>query len=101
MWKQGKRLVNGFESMIHDFGIEAKMVGMPVIPMLKFIYDDPEKNEKYRNIFFTDVIEKGIFLHPSYQWFLSLAHTDKDVDDTLNAAESGFSKIKKAIKRYS
>ena len=97
MWKQGKRLVNGFESMIGDFGIEAKMVGMPVVPMLKFIYDDPGKNEKCKNIFFTEVIEKGIFLRPNHHWFLSLAHTDKDVDDTLNAAEEAFFKLKKNI----
>jgi hypothetical protein len=47
MWKQGKRLVNGFESMIHDFGIEAKMVGMPVIPMLKF--RNIKKQKGYQN----------------------------------------------------
>ncbi|MHB1337066.1 MAG: hypothetical protein ACYCXQ_14115 [Candidatus Humimicrobiaceae bacterium] len=50
-----------------------------------------------KNIFFSDVIEKGIFLHPSHHWFLSLVHTDKDVDDTLNAARSGFSKLKNVI----
>lgn len=97
MWKQGRRLVNGFESMIGDFGIQAKMIGLPVIPMLKFTYDDPEINEKAKVVFFSDVIEKGIFLHPSHHWFLSLAHTDKDVDDTLNAAQAGFKKLKKVI----
>jgi len=98
MWKQGTRLVKGFESMINDFGIEAKMIGLPVVPMLKFTYDDPQKNENAKNIFFSEVIEKGIFLHPSHHWFLSLAITDKDVDDTLNAANEGFLKLKKAIR---
>ena len=98
MWKQGTRLVKGFESMINDFGIEAKMSGLPVVPMLKFIYNDPQKNENAKNTFFSEVIEKGIFLHPSHHWFLSLAITDKDVDDTLNAANAGFLKLKKVIK---
>ncbi|HEY5500489.1 MAG TPA: aminotransferase class III-fold pyridoxal phosphate-dependent enzyme, partial [Candidatus Humimicrobiaceae bacterium] len=40
MWKQGTRLVKGFEAMIKDNGIEAKMAGLSVIPMLKFIYED-------------------------------------------------------------
>lgn len=95
MWEQGRRLVEGFESMINDFGIEAEMAGLPVIPMLKFLYDDPDKNDKARNVFFSDVAEKGILLHPTHHWFLSLAHTKKDVDDTLNAAESGLRKVKK------
>jgi glutamate-1-semialdehyde-2,1-aminomutase len=97
MWKQGTRLVKGFENLINDYGIEAKMIGLPVIPMLKITYNNPEKNETAKNIFFSDAIGKGIFLHPSHHWFLSLAHTDKDVDDTLNAAQSGFLKLKKAI----
>lgn len=95
MWAQGTRLVDGFKQLINDYGIEAKMVGMPVIPMLKFNYEDEEKNEKYKNIFFSEVIERGVFLHPSHHWFLSLAHLDKDIDDTLNAAEAGFAKLKK------
>jgi len=95
MWAQGTRLVDGFKQLINDYGIEAKMAGMPVIPMLKFNYEDEEKNEKYKNIFFSEVIERGVFLHPSHHWFLSLAHLDKDIDDTLNAAEAGFAKLNK------
>ena len=97
MWRQGNKLVNGFKSLIRDFNIEAEMIGLPVIPMLKFNYNDPDINMKYKNIFFSEMVEKGILLHPNHHWFLSLAHTDKDVDDTLNAAEESFSKLKKII----
>lgn len=97
MWKQGNKIVSGLESMIEDYNIEAKMYGMPVIPMLKFIYPEPEKNELCMEVFFSEVIGRGIFLHPRHHWFLSLAHTDADVEDTLYAAELGFKKLKKAI----
>ena len=97
MWKQGTKIVKGFESMIKDYKIEAEMRGMPVIPFFKFNYPEPAKNESCRNIFFGTVISKGIFLHPAHHWFLSLAHTDKDVDDTLNAAEDGFRELKKSL----
>ncbi|MCL4377091.1 MAG: aspartate aminotransferase family protein [Actinobacteria bacterium] len=97
MWKQGKKIANGLEKLINDFNIEAKMIGLPVIPMLKFTYNNPDLNNKCKEIFFGEMIERGIFLHPSHHWFLSLAHTDEDVDDTLNAAEFSFSKLKKSI----
>jgi len=97
MWKQGTKLVNGFKSLINDFNIEAEMIGLPVMPMLKFTYNDQELNTKYKNIFFAELVEKGILLHPNHHWFLSLAHTDKDVDDTLNASEAGFKKLRKEI----
>lgn len=97
MWKRGTKLVNGFKSLINDFNIEAEMIGLPVMPMLKFTYNDQELNTKYKNIFFAELVEKGILLHPNHHWFLSLAHTDKDVDDTLNASEAGFKKLRKDI----
>ena len=97
MWKQGKKIVNGFEKLINDYGIEAKMIGLPVIPMLKFTYKSDEANNKCKEIFFGEMIERGIFLHPNHHWFLSLAHTDEDVDDTINAAEFSFTKLKKAL----
>ena len=68
-----------------------------MIPFLKFTYADQERNEKSKNIFYSEVIQRGIFLHPNHCWFLSLAHSDKDINDTLNAAEIGFSKLRKLL----
>ena len=95
MWKQGEKLVHGFENLIDTFGIEAKMIGMSVIPMLIFTYNNPDTNNKYKEIFFGGMVERGILLHPNHHWFLSLAHTSKDVDDTLNRAEDCFKILKK------
>ena len=97
MWKQGKKIVEGFNRMANENKIEANMVGLPVIPMFKFVYPDEQHNSKCRTIFFSEVIKRGIMLHPTHHWFLSTAMTDKDVDDTLNAAEAGFKKLKKAL----
>lgn len=97
MWKQGRKIWDGFNSLINDLNIEAKIYGLPVIPMLRFIYKDEGLNLKCKEYFFSEMIQKGILLHPNHHWFLSLAHTDKDVDDTLNAAESCFSKLKNII----
>lgn len=97
MWRQGAKLVKGIEGLIADYGIEANMAGMPPVPMLKFLYADNTKNDLVKNIFFGEVIERGIFLHPSHHWFLSLAHSDKDVDDTLNAVDEGFKKLKQKV----
>lgn len=97
MWKQGKKIFEGFNRMAADNKIEAKMVGLPVIPMLKFIYPDELLNEKCRKIFFSEVIDRGIMLHPTHHWFLSTAITDEDVENTLNAAEAGFNALKKSL----
>jgi glutamate-1-semialdehyde 2,1-aminomutase len=42
--------------------------------------------------FFREMLERGIYLAPSkYEaWFLTIAHTDEDIDSTLEAAEASF-----------
>ncbi len=45
--------------------------------------------------FFVEMMEQGIYLPPSQfeAWFLSLAHTQKDLDKTIEACDSAFQKI--------
>jgi glutamate-1-semialdehyde 2,1-aminomutase len=45
--------------------------------------------------FFIEMMEQGIYLPPSQfeAWFLSLAHTQKDIDKTIEACDSAFKKL--------
>ncbi len=45
--------------------------------------------------FFIEMMEQGIYLPPSQfeAWFLSLAHTQKDLDRTIEACDAAFKKI--------
>jgi glutamate-1-semialdehyde 2,1-aminomutase len=45
--------------------------------------------------FFTEMMEQGIYLPPSqYEaWFVSLAHTQKDLDKTIEACDNAFRTI--------
>jgi len=59
-------------------------------------YDEAQDTDGERfAAFFRSLLEEGINLAPSkYEaWFLTTAHTDEDVDYTLEAAEKAFSKL--------
>lgn len=45
--------------------------------------------------FFIEMMEQGIYLPPSQfeAWFVSLAHTQKDLDRTIDACDAAFGKI--------
>jgi glutamate-1-semialdehyde 2,1-aminomutase len=45
--------------------------------------------------FFIDMMEQGIYLPPSQfeAWFISLAHTQKDLDRTIEACDTAFKKM--------
>jgi glutamate-1-semialdehyde 2,1-aminomutase len=45
--------------------------------------------------FFIEMMEQGIYLPPSQfeAWFISLAHTQKDLDETIEACDTAFGRI--------
>ena len=38
-------------------------------------------------------LEKGHYLHPTHPWFLSLAHTEQDIDSTVSAVKEAIATI--------
>jgi glutamate-1-semialdehyde 2,1-aminomutase len=53
-------------------------------------YEEAIKADKSRfNTFFAKMLDQGIYLAPSAfeAWFVSTAHSDQDIDYTLNCAE--------------
>ena len=51
--------------------------------------------------FFIEMMNQGIYLPPSQfeAWFISLAHTRKDLDQTLDACEEAFKKIQQEAEK--
>jgi glutamate-1-semialdehyde aminotransferase len=38
--------------------------------------------------------DRGVFMHPHHNWFMSLAHTEEDIARTLEAARSAFGELR-------
>ena len=70
-------------------------MGFPPLPMLKFNVTSLETQNKIKETFFAETTKRGILLHPNHHWFLSLAHTDTDVDRTLEAVSESIKIAKK------
>ena len=51
-------------------------------------------------LFFRGMIKRGIYLPPSQfeAWFLSAAHTDRDIQKTLDAAKAAMLEVARRIK---
>lgn len=59
-------------------------------------YDSAKKSDTKKFAqFFIHMMEEGVYLPPSQfeAWFLSLAHTQKDLDQTLEACDRAFRKL--------
>ncbi len=94
MAQRGQMLLDGLVEIGSRHGLEITPSGVPAIPFIHF-RDDPDL---YLNqLFCAEVTGRGSFLHPHHNWFLSAAHEEEDIRETLNHAEEAMKAVKKAL----
>lgn len=95
MMKIGNMLKEGLLKLAQDHGFQLTISGPPTIPYVRFT----NEIDFYRmQIWATEVTRRGSFFHPHHNWFISAAHTEKDVNETLNHADLAFVVLKKTFK---
>ena len=98
-----KKLVLGFESAAREAGvkIQAHQAGS----MFSIFFNEgtvkdyassAASDQEAFKVWFRAMLEQGVYLAPSQfeTLFLSLAHTDEDIDRTIAAAEKAFAQVK-------
>jgi glutamate-1-semialdehyde-2,1-aminomutase len=113
LWEIGKQLLDGLKQIIEQKKIRADVLGVPPMPFLVFgdaadhmtvwqelIWNkgDPgtEKDKRAMKVFYNEMARRGIFMHPRHHWYSCFAHTNEDVQKTLEAAEASFDLAQKA-----
>jgi glutamate-1-semialdehyde 2,1-aminomutase len=98
--KVGDRLAEGLRKLAADAGVPVRVDGLGTVFQVWFS-DHPIKNwrdaERYANVdrftrWYQEMFLRGVLFHPSQyeNLFVSLVHTDADVDRTLEAAAEVF-----------
>lgn len=90
MERIGMLLQEGLRHQAVRHGIEVSVTGPPSMPLMLFTGDD---GQRLAQDFSVRCIERGVFLHPTHNWFISAAHTDQDVKATLNATDEAFAAL--------
>ncbi len=105
IWKQGAKLLNGFNKISSDAGLLGlvKAHGIGARHVLEFLDKDKEPNWEAKSLFQQEVIKCGVLYGPGNN--ISYAHTDQDILKTLDAYASAFKVLKPAydngdFKRY-
>lgn len=92
--KIGLMLKEGLESLGKEAGFRARLSGPLAIPYLTFD-EDPDLYLNQR--FCAAMADRGVFMHPHHNWFISLAHTEDDIEITLDAAGKAFREMAGAV----
>ena len=90
----GRVLKDGLESLGLEAGFRARVSGPPAIPYLTFD-EDPDLYLNQR--FCAAMADRGVFMHPHHNWFISLAHSEEDIARTLEAARSAFAELSSSL----
>jgi glutamate-1-semialdehyde 2,1-aminomutase len=96
LWRQGRRLSDGINSAIHSLGLEGffELVGRPCCLAYATRDENKHNSQPFRTLFLQELIRRGI-LAPSL--VVSYAHTDKDIDSTINAIGESLKVYKNAL----
>lgn len=90
MERSGQRLVDGLRAAAGRHGQDINISG-PVTNPTVLYENDPSSARMER--FCAEAARRGALFHPRINWFLSAAHDDAIIDETLAIAEQSFAAV--------
>jgi glutamate-1-semialdehyde 2,1-aminomutase len=96
LWRQGERLAAGVRHLTQELGIERyfEVVGRPCNLIYTTRDPDERPSQGFRTLFLGELIQRGV-LAPSFA--IGAAHTDRDVDSTLDRIGESLLVYKRAL----
>ncbi|MGB5811616.1 MAG: aminotransferase class III-fold pyridoxal phosphate-dependent enzyme [Polyangiales bacterium] len=99
----GVALIEGLRDAIEKSGVEATVTGTPAVFEIWFTPDPPydhrsaKGSDFYKNIRFSDLLLEQNVLKAAEKFFVSAAHTDADVGETIAAFHVALTQLAKEI----
>ncbi len=87
----GARLRAGLAERAEAHGVGLRQSGPVTMPLFLF-EDDPDLRRGFR--FGSEMLKRGIYVHPWHNMFLCAAMTEADIDQTLDAADAALAVVK-------
>lgn len=92
MMKKGKKLVDGLVSIARSHGYTLRVTGVPGMPYMRITDDE---SLMLHQDWCSECTRRGAYFTSHHNWFVSAAHTDKDLQRTWNIADDAFKAVKK------
>lgn len=93
IWELGTIFEEGVTTLIEEYGVPAEFVGYPPYPFIRFTLGVESRNAQLKNTFFSKTAQCGVLFHPNHHWYISAAHTESDILETLEVCRRGFEAI--------
>lgn len=90
----GARLQSGLREQADGHDLDVVVSGPPGMPFLTFTGDTDFEVARH---WAAACLQGGVYLHPTHNWFLGLAHTVDVVDEALTATAGAFAVVRRAL----
>lgn len=88
----GLRLREGLDQRARAAGFSLRQTGPETMPLFLF---DEDKDLRKGFFWSSQMLTRGVYVHPWHNMFLCAAMTPKDIDFALDAAEASFAELKR------
>ncbi|MBU4288254.1 MAG: hypothetical protein KKI12_08810 [Proteobacteria bacterium] len=97
MWKQGKKLREGYNDLSKVYGLEdyTGCIGMPPRTVIEFKDAHGIDSREMKTLFQQETIKRGILCSGSHN--ICYSHTDEDIESTLRIYDEALQIITRAI----
>ena len=85
-WKIGKKLFDGWNQIVENNNLDAKMIGYPIRMTMKCYDSKKSESIQLKALILQEMVKHGIFISPGPS-FISYSHTLEDVELTLNTLD--------------
>ena len=90
----GQKMEKGLTDLAHQYGYDLKVTGHPAMPYYR-ITDD--LTLKLHQKWCAECTRRGAYFTSHHNWFVSTAHTEADLQLTLEIADDAFNTVKKEL----
>jgi glutamate-1-semialdehyde 2,1-aminomutase len=91
----GERLRTGLAERAAAAGFSLRQTGPVTMPLFLFD-DDPDLRKGF--CFSSEMLARGVYVHPWHNMFLCAAMTEQDIDGALDAAEGALGVLKRSVR---
>jgi glutamate-1-semialdehyde aminotransferase len=99
IWEKGGRLMKKIQAIIDKYDVGAELTGVAPMFYITFKKDETDTHRARRDDFYTQLIRRGIFLHPHHHGYISYRHTEEDLDTTARAIDEAMAYVKDKYQR--
>ncbi len=92
MQRMGTLLRDGLARQAESHGLMIHQTGPVQMPFLTFARDQAFERA---NVFTGEAAQRGVYLHPWHDWFLSAAHTEDDIGQALERTDEAFAVVRR------